>query len=85
MKIDDLLNETWSRNTKKMANELDTHLNNIIIKTIDNWVKKNLDRYEYAWDYPEQKDEVFKKVAEGQINFFKGMLNASDKALKRKR
>jgi hypothetical protein len=31
-----------------MANELDVHLNNVIIKTIDDWVKKNLDRYEYA-------------------------------------
>lgn len=76
MKLDNFLDESSKMKTKKLANNLDAHLNNVIIKTIDDWIKKNVNPVD-GWDYPEQRDEVLKKVAEGQIQFFKGMLKAS--------
>jgi len=56
--------------------ELYWYVENAITKSIDEWERKNLGPLK-EWEYPEQRKEVYKELAEGLLNFAKGMKRAT--------
>lgn len=73
-KITEYLNEAPNK-TKALANKLDVELNNVIMKTIDDFISKNVGIN--GWDTPTQRSEVLLKAAQGQIQFFNGMVKSA--------
>jgi len=80
--LEKFLNEANKANTKKLGQNLDVTLANVISKTIEDWIKQNINPVT-GWDHPTQRYEVLLYAAEGAIQFFNGMVRASKQGIKR--
>jgi hypothetical protein len=66
------------------SDDFSIHVQNAVIKAIQEWEKKNLDPIE-GWEYPTQKDEFYLQMVNDLKDFLQGMERSAKQSLKNKK